>query len=65
MTEGSALMDARRLAGLLGMSRSSVYALSASGAIPAYKCGKKLRGRRFDLGEVREALRLSVKSDGK
>ena len=61
------LMDATEIAGRLGMAKSSIYALCASGTIPAYKCGKKLRGRRFDLAEVKAALRVSVKSnaDGK
>ena len=39
MTDG-ALMDAAEIAIRLGMAKSSIYALCASGAIPAYKCGK-------------------------
>jgi excisionase family DNA binding protein len=67
MTEGTALLDATEIAGRLGMAKSSIYSLAASGQIPCYRAGKKLRGRRFDLAEVRAALRVSVKpcADGK
>lgn len=59
----SVLMDAGEIAVRLGMAKSSIYSLCASGAIPAYKAGKLLRGRRFDLNEVKAALRVSVKPD--
>ena len=57
------LMDAGEIAVRLGMAKSSIYSLCASGKIPAYKAGKLLRGRRFDLNEVKAALRVSVKID--
>ncbi len=59
----SVLMDAGEIAVRLGMAKSSIYSLCASGKIPAYKAGKLLRGRRFDLNEVKAALRVSVKID--
>lgn len=59
----SVLMDAGEIAVRLGMAKSSIYSLCASGKIPAYKAGKLLRGRRFDLNEVKAALRVSVQID--
>lgn len=59
----SVLMDAGEIAVRLGMAKSSIYSLCASGKIPAYKAGKLLRGRRFDLNEMKAALRVSVKID--
>ena len=59
----SVLMDEGEIAVRLGMAKSSIYSLCASGKIPAYKAGKLLRGRRFDLNEVKAALRVSVKID--
>jgi hypothetical protein len=66
MTDG-ALMDATEISVRLGMAKSSIYSLAARGAIPCYGAGKKLRGRRFDLAEVKAALRVSVNpcADGK
>ena len=59
----SVLMDAGEIAVRLGMAKSSIYSLCESGKIPACKAGKLLRGRRFDLNEVKAALRVSVKID--
>ena len=59
MTEG-ALMDATEISVRLGMAKSSIYSLASSGHIPCYRAGKKLRGRRFDLAEVKAALRVSA-----
>lgn len=50
------LLTAAEVAEQLCMSTGSVYRLAASGAIPSYAVGPKLRGRRFDLDEVRAAL---------
>ena len=41
----------------LGMAQSQVYKLAKSGAIPSYCVGEKKTGIRFDLTEVRAALR--------
>lgn len=41
----------------LGMAKSSLYRLAARGIIPVYAVGPKLTGRRFDVAEVKEALR--------
>jgi predicted DNA-binding transcriptional regulator AlpA len=40
-----------------GMAQSQVYRLARSGAIPSYVVGEKKGGVRFDLREVRVALR--------
>lgn len=51
------LVDAATVAAHIGQAKSSVYRLAQSGLIPSYAAGPKLRGRRFDIAEVREALR--------
>lgn len=53
----NALVDAATAAKLLGMGKSSIYRLAKVGAIPSYACGAKLSGRRFDVMEVRTALK--------
>ena len=55
--ETDTLVDAATVAVKLGMAKSSVYRLCASGAIPSFAAGPKLTGRRFDLVEVKAALR--------
>jgi excisionase family DNA binding protein len=52
------LLDATAIGAKLGMTKHSIYRMAASGAIPAYKAGAKLSGRRFSLAEVKEALRI-------
>lgn len=54
------LVDASTLAANLGLTLGQVYRLSASGRIPKYKAGH--RTVRFDLEEVRAALRASPAS---
>ena len=51
------LIDATELAKQLGQAKSSIYRLRKRGIIPAYSAGPNLRGLRFDLAEVRDALR--------
>lgn len=51
------LVNARTVAAHLGQAASSVYRLAQAGLIPSYAAGPRLRGRRFDLAEVREALK--------
>lgn len=51
------LVDAATVAAKLGQAKSSIYRLAQAGLIPSYAAGPRLRGRRFDLAEVREALR--------
>jgi hypothetical protein len=41
----------------LGQAKSSIYRLAQAGLIPSYAAGPRLRGRRFDLAEVRAALK--------
>ena len=54
----SPLVDANTLAAILGLKLGQVYRLSAAGRIPRYKVGH--RTVRFDLDEVRAALRASA-----
>lgn len=51
------LVDAATVAAKLGQAKSSIYRMAQSGLIPSYAAGPKLRGRRFDLTEVRDALK--------
>jgi excisionase family DNA binding protein len=56
------LVDAATVAAKLGQAKTSIYRLAQSGLIPSYAAGPRLRGRRFDLDEVKEALRRPGKS---
>jgi predicted DNA-binding transcriptional regulator AlpA len=51
------LVTARVVSEAMGMAQSQVYRLAKSGQIPSYQVGEKKGGVRFDLREVREALR--------
>jgi predicted DNA-binding transcriptional regulator AlpA len=51
------LVDAATVAARLGQAKSSIYRLCQAGLIPSYAAGPRLRGRRFDLAEVRAALK--------
>jgi len=51
------LVTARVVSEALGMAQSQVYRLSRAGAIPSFSVGAKRGGVRFDLNEVRQALR--------
>lgn len=51
------LVDAAELAKRLGMGRSTVYVLARRGLIPCYPAGLLLTGKRFDVDEVKRALR--------
>ncbi len=53
-------VKAHVIAKIYGMGLSSVYRLAAQSTIPSYKTGPGLSGVRFDLGEVREALRRTT-----
>lgn len=57
------LVDAATVAAKLGQAKSSIYRMAQAGLIPSYAAGPRLRGRRFDLAEVRAALKeLAQKS---
>ncbi len=59
------LVDAATVAAKLGQAKSSIYRMAQAGLIPSYAAGPRLRGRRFDLTEVRDALkRLAEKQNG-
>lgn len=57
----TALVDATELAKHLGQAKSSIYRLQKRGLIPAYAAGPNMRGLRFDVAEVREALRRPMR----
>ncbi len=55
--ETHSLVDAAVVAARLGMAKSSIYRLAQAGLIPSYAAGPRLHGRRFDLAEVKAALK--------
>ena len=59
-----ALVTARVVSKAMGMAQGQVYRLAKrgihNGGIPSYQVGEKRGGVRFDLREVREALRRST-----
>lgn len=55
--ESKNLVDAATVAAHLGQAKSSIYRLAQRGIIPSFAAGPRLSGRRFDLAEVREALK--------
>ena len=55
--ETDTLVDAATVAAKLGQAKSSIYRLAKLNLIPSFAAGPKLSGRRFDLAEVRAALR--------
>lgn len=54
------LVTAKVVSEAMGMAPSQVYRLARSGAIPSFSVGEKRGGVRFDLHEVKEALRRPV-----
>jgi len=60
--ESTYLVDAATVAAHLGQAKSSIYRLASAGLIPSYAAGPRLRGRRFDLVEVRAALKVLAQS---
>ncbi len=53
----SVLVSAEEASRALGMAKTSLYRMAAQGVLPSYAVGVRLRGRRFCIGECREALR--------
>ena len=56
-TSIESLVKARVVGARLGMATSQVYRLARSGRSPSYVVGAKGSGIRFDLTEVKAALR--------
>jgi excisionase family DNA binding protein len=63
MSNHGPLITAKDLAMHLGMSVGTIYRLAQDGRIPSYHAGQKLHGIRFDVEEVRAALRRRI-ADG-
>lgn len=53
----SPLLNATQCAMALGLPKSSLYRMVRAG-LPAFRIGQRGRGLRFDLCEVREALKI-------
>ncbi len=58
--ETHSLVDAAVVAAQCGQAKSSIYRLAKLGLIPSYAAGPRLRGRRFDLAEVKTALKTQA-----
>lgn len=52
----STLLNAAQCAMALGIPKTTIYRMVKNG-LPAYRIGQSGRALRFDLGEVRQALR--------
>lgn len=55
------LVTAKVVSEVMGMAQSQVYRLAKRALIPSFQVGEKMGGVRFDLREVREALRRPAK----
>ncbi len=55
--DNHSLVNAAVVAAQCGQAKSSIDRLAKSGAIPSYAAAPRLRGRRFDLAEVKAALK--------
>ena len=55
------LVTAKVVSEAMGMAPSQVYRLAKLAKIPSFQVGEKKGGVRFDLREVREALRRPAK----
>ena len=51
------LIDANRCSRALGITKGCLYRMAREGMIPSYRVGMQKRCVRFDLEEVRQALR--------
>lgn len=58
--ESVPLVKAEVVSEQLDMTRSQVYRLAKNGVIPSYLVGARRGGVRFDLEEVKAALRRSA-----
>ncbi len=58
--EEAKLVKARVIASIFNEALSSVYRAAKTGEIPSYNVGPKRGGVRFNIEEVREALRRPV-----
>ena len=59
------LVTAKVVSEVMGMAQSQVYRLAKRAKIPSFQVGEKMGGVRFDLREVREALRRPAKEQVK
>lgn len=57
------LLSAAECASLLRISTGSLYKMAREGLVPCYRVGQQQRGLRFDVDEVREALKQEVEEE--
>ena len=60
--ESQRFVTVAALAKEVGQARSSLYRMAKLGVIPSYSAGPRLNGLRFDVEEVRRALRKAAVS---
>lgn len=61
--EQAPFMTAEEVSHLLGLKKSTIYALVKRGELPAYQFGKSVKFKRSDLDEYIERSRINVKSE--
>jgi len=57
------LVNVAEAARQLGLAKSSLYRMAARGIVPSYAVGPKLSGRRFDVAELRSAMKRNITQD--
>lgn len=61
--EQTLFLTAEEVATILGLKKSTIYALVKRGELPAYQFGKSVKFKRSDLDEYIEKSRINVKSE--
>jgi excisionase family DNA binding protein len=61
--EQSLFLKAEEVAFLLGLKKSTIYALVKRGELPAYQFGKSVKFKRSDLDEYIEKSKVKIKTD--
>lgn len=61
--EQTPFMTAEEVSHLLGLKKSTIYALVKRGELPAYQFGKSVKFKRSDLEAYIERSRINVKSE--
>ena len=60
---GQRMVNATECASLLRITTGSLYKMAREGLVPCYRVGQQQRSLRFDLDEVREALKQEVEEE--
>ena len=60
---GQRWVSAAECASLLRITPGCLYKMAREGLVPCYRVGQQQRSLRFDLDEVREALKQEVEEE--